>query len=213
MDPKSVTQFQESLSAYLQDFSIGFSTEQVTYFGRYYEFVLKWNYKLHLTTLLSPSDFAIRHILESAFAIPKLLPSLHYIFDVGSGVGVPGIPIAILRPDLTVTLIEGNKNKAIFLSEAREILGINNLKIINQRFEECQKPFQDFCVTTRALEKNARMIPKLLEWGQEGQQYLFWGNNYLLSVIQQHCLPSWQISCSKIPLSNNRLLISVIRST
>ena len=205
--------FQEALTQANDFYPSGFSKEQLEVFGRYYELVLKWNDRLHLTTLTSPTDFAVRHILESSFAVPSLLPCIRKIVDLGSGCGIPAIPIAILRPDLAVTLVEVNKKKAIFLKEVAESLGINHLKILNQRFETIDGIEQDVCVTLRALDKISQMVPEIMSLGQHGGQYLFFGNEKLHEKIQISLPPDWECAAHSIPSTNSRLLIALSRST
>lgn len=204
---------REALSAYPQFQLQEFSKSQIETFCRYYELVLKWNPLLHLTTLSSPVDFAERHILESAFAVPHLIPPIRQVMDIGSGCGTPGVPIAILRPDLTINLVETSKKKAIFLKEVAGTLGIKNLNVLNQRFEEIRNLSRDFCLTSRALDEMNRLLPKLIKLGLSGSQILFWGNRELLEIVPMYLPPEWNCLSSVIPQSKNRLLISLLRST
>ncbi len=205
--------FREVLSQAEKFYPTGFSKEQIEVFSRYYELVLKWNDRLHLTTVTSPRDFAVFHILESAFAVPYLLPFIQNIIDLGSGCGIPAIPLAILRPDLTVTLVEASKKKAIFLKEVATSLGADNLKIINQRFETVDGVTQDVCITLRALDKLSQMIPTIMNLGQNGGQFLIFGNDSLLDDIQLSLPPGWHWDSHLIPRTINRLLIVLSRST
>ena len=213
MNSIPLEQFREALSQAIAFYSSEFSKEQIGVFCRYYELVLKWNDRLHLTTLTSPKDFAVRHILESSFAVPHLLPFIREIVDLGSGCGIPAIPIAILRPDLTVTLVEASKKKAIFLKEVAESLGAGNLKILNQRFENTEGVEQDVCITLRALDKLSQMIPEIMCLAQAGGQSLFFGNEKLLDSIKISLPLGWKCSSRSVPDTNNRLLIILTRST
>src|SRR5215470_14405838 len=103
--------------------------------SKYYELVLKWNKRHHLTTLTRPQEFFERHILESSFSESLILPSVNQIWDIGSGLGVPGMIIAITRPDLGVHLLEASRNKSLFLVEAVDYLRLNNVEVIESRFE------------------------------------------------------------------------------
>lgn len=190
-----------------------FSDAENNLFYRYYQLVLKWNDRLHLTTITSPSEFAERHLLESAFALQHLLPTIQQVWDIGSGAGIPGIPFAILRPDLAVNLIESNKKKAIFLKEVKFELKIHNLQIFNQRFEEVKGVVANAGVTTRALDDLSRLTPKILKFGQPGSQFLFLGNEQLLEIIQMSLLLDWNVSSFSIPDSHTRRVISLTRFT
>ncbi|MCI0665770.1 MAG: class I SAM-dependent methyltransferase, partial [Acidobacteria bacterium] len=113
----------------------GFSEAEIDLLSKYYDLVLKWNKRLHLTTLTQPREFFERHILESAFSESLILPSVNQVWDLGSGLGVPGMVIAILRPDLDVRLVEASRNKALFLEEVDVSLNLKNLRVIESRFE------------------------------------------------------------------------------
>src|SRR5262245_29979262 len=115
-----------------------FTEAEADLLSKYYELVLKWNKRLHLTTLTQPQEFFERHILESAFAEILILPSVNQVWDLGSGLGVPGIVIAVLRPDLAVHLVEASLNKSLFLEEATVQLGLKNVDVIKSRFEELE---------------------------------------------------------------------------
>ncbi len=143
----------------------GFSDSEIDLLSKYYELVLKWNKRLHLTTLTRPREFFERHILESAFAESLILPSVNQIWDLGAGLGVPGIVMAILRPDLNVRLVEANHNKALFLEEAAAHLTLKNVKVIESRFEVIEGVPEKSCLTARAIEKMEKMIPEILRLG------------------------------------------------
>ncbi len=208
-----LAKLQQSLAANESFYVRPFSDTEIDLFCRYYQLVLKWNDRLHLTTITSPSDFAERHLLESAFASQKLLSTIQQVWDIGSGAGIPGVPFAILRPDLSVNLIESNQKKAIFLKEVRFGLGVNNLHILNQRFEGLKGIGDDMCVTTRALDNLSRLAPKILRFGQAGSQFLFLGNDQLLEMIQMYTLQDWILSSFTIPKTNARRVISLARFT
>ncbi len=208
-----VVTLRESLAANEQFFSRPFTATEIEYFCRYYQLVLKWNERLHLTTITAPQEFAERHLLESAFASQKILLTVHRVWDVGSGAGIPGIPFAILRPHLRIILIEANRNKAIFLKEAVSELGISNVEILSQRFETISGVEAGDCVTTRALDSLNRLTPEIFKFGQAAAQFLLFGNQNLSEVARMYMLAAWKESFFPIPNSENRLLISHSRFT
>ena len=126
---------------------------EVDLLSEYYELVLKWNKRLHLTTLTQPQEFFERHILESAFSESLILSSVNQVWDLGSGLGVPGMVIAILRPDLDVCMVEASRNKTLFLEEAAAHLNLKNVKVIESRFESIERAPEESCLTVRAIEK------------------------------------------------------------
>ena len=209
----SLNQFQKALSQSSLFYPLGFTKGQIEDFRTYYQTVLQWNNRLHLTTLTSPTDFATRHILESAFATLYLQTSIRQIVDIGSGCGIPGIPIAILRPDLVITLVEASKKKAIFLKEVAWLLELKNLKVSNRRFEAIQKLDSDVCITSRALDDLSQLLPRIIALGLFGRQQLLFGNDELIVRVQLHIPSGWRLASNSIPLSINRVLVNVSRET
>lgn len=190
-----------------------FSETEAYLLSSYYELALKWNNRLHLTTLTQPQDFFERHILESAFSESWILPVVNRIWDLGSGLGAPGMVIAILRPDLSVHLVEASRNKAIFLREVVGTLGLNNAEVIESRFEAIEPVPEKSCLTVRAIEAMERLIPEILKVGSKASQIMVFGSKRLgerareLSGIQR------QIECLLIPGSDSRYIINILRST
>lgn len=87
-------------------------------FDAYLALLLKWNARLNLTAIRKPEDIAKRHFAECIFAAEQIPAHAKTLLDFGSGAGFPGIPIAILRSNVTVTLAESQSRKAAFLQEA-----------------------------------------------------------------------------------------------
>jgi|ERR1051326_7346809 16S rRNA (guanine(527)-N(7))-methyltransferase RsmG len=206
-------QLQKILSDGGQFYGRRLSETDLQRFSIYFQLVLKWNNHLHLTTIVQPLAFAQYHIFESVFAESHLLPSIHKIWDFGSGLGIPGIPITILRPDLSIILVEANKKKTIFLKEVADALKLANLTILNQRFELMTEVESESCVTVRAIEQMNRLIPKILMIGKHGAQFLFFGSGETESIILRILPPNLKIQSFLIPSSQNRFLISLTRST
>lgn len=190
-----------------------FTNREVESFCRYYELVLQWNPLLHLTTIISPQEFAQYHILESAFVLQFLEPSLQNLWDIGSGMGAPGIPLAILRPDLAINLVEANYKKSIFLKEVKDALNLSNLRIHNTRFETLKNLGIESGLITRALDHLRKVLSNLLNLGRSSAQTLILGNTELVELIQVFKSPAQQLSVFSIPRTNNRLLICISRFT
>ena len=206
-------QLLTALSQYQGEFSLNFSLPQLEKLALYYRTVLKWNRLLHLTTLVSPSDFALRNILESCFALCSLSPDVGNLVDVGSGAGIPGIPLAILCPERSFVLVEAQRRKAIFLQEAISVIGLRNLQVVNQRFELLPPLSLNDCLVSRAIEQFTEKLPALLRFGGYAEQFLFWGSAPLLAAIRGTFPAPWNIHHQLIPTSEERLLISIKRFT
>ena len=101
--------------------------------------MLRWNAKLNLTRITDRAEAWERHYKESMFPAHKLPAGPLRIADVGSGAGFPGIPIAIVRPECHVTLIESHQRKAVFLREATRDLP--NVRVLGVRAESVTEQF------------------------------------------------------------------------
>lgn len=186
-----------------------FSGAECESFSRYFSLVRRWNDRLHLTTLSGPREFAERHVFEAAFAAQYLLPEVGCVWDLGSGLGVPGIPFAILRPDLHVTLVEAQKNKAIFLKDAVAELRLPQVEILNSRLETIETAGTDSCVTARALERMESLLPEILRLGSRGRQMLIFGGLGLLAALRPLVSGTWNLDPRPLPLSEQRLVIEL----
>jgi 16S rRNA (guanine527-N7)-methyltransferase len=91
----------------------------------YLDLLLKWNARTNLTAIREPEEIVRRHFGESLFAARHLGAEVDTLLDLGSGAGFPGLPIALLRPDVRVTLAESQNKKATFLREVVRTLGLS----------------------------------------------------------------------------------------
>src|ERR1700716_112541 len=83
----------------------------------YLDLLLKWNARTNLTAIRDPEEIVRRHFGESLFAARHIDPKTKTLLDFGSGAGFPGLPIALYRPEIAVTLAESQNKKATFLRE------------------------------------------------------------------------------------------------
>ena len=115
---------------------IELTTEQNDKLSRYLDLLLEANARMNLTRITDRSAAQVQHVGDSLTVLPHLPPAAHRIADVGAGGGVPGIPLAIVRPDATVLLIESRKKKAAFLKQAIEELKLSNVSVSEWRAED-----------------------------------------------------------------------------
>ena len=124
-----------------QELGLDLSTEQLERFQRYYEVLTDWGERVSLTSVKDEEGIQKRHFLESAALIPileeeRLSLTDKSLIDIGSGAGIPGIPLKIIDPTIKLTLMEAKQRKAEFLAALLQELDITDVVVIPRRSEE-----------------------------------------------------------------------------
>ena len=122
----------------------------------YAALVLKWNAKINLIGPMTESDIWSRHINDSLQLLPLIPESATSLVDLGSGAGLPGMVIAIARPDLQVTLVEQDQRKAAFLNEAKHVLQLSNVTVQAINLTKLNGTYN--VVTARALASLTQLL-------------------------------------------------------
>ena len=105
------------------------------------DLLAKWNKTYNLTAVRDPEQMVARHLLDSLSILPYL--DAARVLDIGTGAGLPGIPLALARPGLRVTLLDSNAKKIRFITQAVHELGLDNIEVVHTRVEDFA-PLQDF---------------------------------------------------------------------
>jgi 16S rRNA (guanine527-N7)-methyltransferase len=124
-------------------------------FVEYLSLFIRWNERLNLSAIRNEEAILSRHIIESIIVSSTLPSGIATLLDFGSGAGLPGIPIALCRPEIAVTLAESQGKKAAFLQEAVRVLGIG-AAIHAGRAETLGAVFD--CVVLRAVDKMPKAV-------------------------------------------------------
>jgi 16S rRNA (guanine527-N7)-methyltransferase len=122
----------------------------------YLALLAKWNQAYNLTAIRAPRDMLVRHLLDS-LAMARFVDASP-LADLGTGPGLPGIPLAIALPSLQVALVESNGKKARFLREAVRTLGLANARVLESRAEAVDAPGGYALITARALDRLAGIL-------------------------------------------------------
>ncbi len=134
----------------------------------YIDLLLTWNARINLTAIREPGEIVQRHFGESLFAAKHLLEQKlpQTAVDLGSGAGFPGVPFALLAPEVQVTLIESQQKKATFLKELIHTLGLKNVKVFSDRAENY--PGTADLVMLRAVERFEQALRMAIRLTNEG---------------------------------------------
>lgn len=116
----------------------GLSAPVIEKFEAYAKLLTEYNALFNLTAITDPADMAVKHFLDSLTGSEALTQNAAVI-DIGSGAGFPGLPLAISRPDLSFTLIDGTGKKVKFLQTVISELGIKNARALHLRAEDAAK--------------------------------------------------------------------------
>ncbi len=118
----------------------------------YIKCLLEWNHRINLIGTSDTNRIVNELILDSIIAVP-FIPEEGIMLDLGSGAGLPGIVIKILRPSLEITLIDSNRKKTSFLKNISRELGLSHISVINSRVEDIKEKFTGSCdiITSRAM--------------------------------------------------------------
>jgi 16S rRNA (guanine527-N7)-methyltransferase len=150
--------FCEILKRELAD-RVSLSDDQIVRLHQHYTLLDRWNEKMNLTSVELGVETVVRHYCESLFFAAHLENHASSIVDIGSGAGFPGVPIAILNPELRVSLVESNQRKAVFLKEATR--GLPNVLVIAQRAEEVSTGFDTLVARAVNSKEVVALVPRL----------------------------------------------------
>ena len=129
--------------------------ETTAKFESYLSLFVRWNQRLNLSATRDEEGILSRHFIESIAAARALPRGIGTLLDFGSGAGLPGIPIALCRPEIAVTLAESQSKKAAFLQEAVRVLAIGT-EVYAARAEALRAVFD--CVILRAVDKMPKAV-------------------------------------------------------
>ena len=180
----------------------------------YLALLVRWNATYNLTAIRDPREMLVKHLLDS-LAMQPYVRGLKTLADLGTGPGLPGIPLAIATPSLQVTLVESNGKKARFLREAARQLQLRNVQVVQSRIEAFRPDARFDAITARALAT----LPLILELGGHlpGPDGRLLAMKGVLPVEEITALPTgWQLAAAhplRVPgLPAERHLLEIVRT-
>jgi 16S rRNA (guanine527-N7)-methyltransferase len=191
----------------LGEFQLHASEAQVLQIQQYIKILLAWNERINLTAIRDPLEILYRHFCESMYATVAVPLGDGRLADVGSGGGFPGIPIGILKPDLHIFLIEANLKKATFLAEVVRELGLTDVRVLVNRYEDVSEDVSPLdYVCSRAVGE----FEPFLKWAGSdriaAKEVILWIGSRDLEAVQKIEGWKWQEPI-QVPQSLRRLLL------
>jgi 16S rRNA (guanine527-N7)-methyltransferase len=146
-----------TLTAGARTLQLDLSDKQLGQLLDYLALLAKWNAVYNLTAVRDPKEMVTLHLLDSLAAVPAFAAS-HHVLDVGAGGGLPGLVLAIVRPDMQVSMVDTVHKKTAFLTQVKAELGLANVTVYTARVEELQVPEKFDTITSRAFAELADFV-------------------------------------------------------
>lgn len=127
--------FVEKMQEKLKKININYSVEQLEKFRQFMDLLLQWNEKMNLTAITNPDEIILKHFIDSLTILDKV-KNAKTLVDVGTGAGFPGIPLAIMCPQVKITLVDSLNKRLNFLQEVINELELTNVELAHSRAEE-----------------------------------------------------------------------------
>ena len=186
--------------------NISLSDKQIQQLLRYLSLILKWNRIYNLSAIRDPIESVKKHLLDSLSIIHFVQPGL--LLDVGSGAGLPGIVIAIMKPETEVFVLDSVGKKCRFMQVVKSELALENLIVVNSRVESFKSKKSFSQITSRAFaeaSKTIQLTKHLLE--ENGRYLLMKGSNVLEEDVDNFNV---KVHSMKVPfVSDKRSLLEI----
>ncbi len=152
------------LAAGARAFGLDLSPAQLEQFARYADLLIDWNLRFNLTSIVEPRDIVIKHFLDSLSAIRSIPPGPIRLIDVGAGAGLPGLPIKLVRPEISLTLLEATRKKCDFLKAVIADLQLAEVQVVNARAEDAGRVKEHREQYDIAIARAVADLPVLIEY-------------------------------------------------
>lgn len=210
---QSNLEFKSRLETGLAQLNLTATAEQVTKLLDYLALLVKWNKTYNLTSVRDPEEMLVKHLLDSLAILPYVQKTS--LVDVGSGAGLPSIPLAIMCPEMTFTSLDSNGKKTRFQFQAKTQLGLDNFTVTQVRAESFELPKQAEQIVSRAFASLKDFVELTQNFAAADTQWLAMKGVYpedeLLDLPQGFtCVQSYKL---QVPQLNEQRHLLVLAQT
>lgn len=188
---------QDKLNNGLQEADLALPPEIQQKLLDYLGLLQKWNKVHNLTAVRDPEEMVTLHLLDSLSVMPYIQGQ--HLLDVGSGAGLPGIPLAICKPELHVTVLDSSHKKTSFMRQAKAELDISNLQIVCSRVEAYQPELRFDSVISRAFSDLGEFMQLTQHLGKRDAQWLAMKGVYPFEELAQIEMEAVRVIPLKVP--------------
>ncbi|MBI4482497.1 MAG: 16S rRNA (guanine(527)-N(7))-methyltransferase RsmG [Acidobacteria bacterium] len=192
------------------NYDIYITQSQISSFKAYFDALCHWNIRINLTSITKTNEIARIHFLESSYLAHAIPSGIKICLDIGSGAGFPGLPLAVLLPNLRVHLLESSSRKCAFLKEVIRLLDLKTVEVLNFRLEKLLKEgslAQYDLLTMRAISLPPKLISRMVEQlHPEGWIALFHAHASEIHSQLKRNLHVVDRRCLKIPQAAGRFI-------
>ncbi len=155
----------------LEEINLAFDESQVKQLKDYLELLIKWNKAYNLTAITNPQKMVAYHVLDS-LAIINEVPDRGLCLDVGTGAGLPGIPLAIMLPESSWVLLDSNGKKTRFVQQAIASCGLSNVKVVHSRIQDYHAESSFDVIVSRAFSSVSDFVSSVTPIWQTGTRLI-----------------------------------------
>ncbi len=150
----------------------------------YHDLILSWAKRINIVSKKDLGNLLKRHILDSIVPGP-IIPETGNLVDIGSGAGFPAIPLALIRPRLSITMIEVRHKKVLFLEQVRSELDLGNVAVVEVRLEDYAPDHMFDIATMRALPRWKQLLPQIKNLLRQSGKLIYYERTGKYRVINE----------------------------
>jgi len=173
---------EAQLASGLHQLGLEIADEQQHALLTYLDLLRTWNRRFNLTAIRDPGAMVSQHLLDALVALPRVTSGP--VLDVGSGAGLPGLPLAIARPELRFTLLDSNGKKVRFIKQVMISLQLANVDVVQSRVENYQAAQPYALIVSRAFSSLAQLVRLSRHLLAPGGQWLAWKGELAPTEVQ-----------------------------